>query len=137
MAKIGEIILHIDTAPMRQSLGDLAALIADVEVPSDLAERIDAELLRIIDGGCMLRDDDGDLVSSEAVHLSAGGARQVKCFQFHPSDGYLVLFTAVARDRKADVAFRHGWPILSLAGDTASMAEAAGASSLSRGGEGA
>lgn len=134
MVKVGSIVLHFNTAHIVQSLNDLASLVAAIEVPSDLAERVGSELSSIISGGCMLRDDAGDLIVGEPVDLSAGGALQIKSFQFHPSDGYLVLFSAVARDRKANVAFCHGWPILSLVGDTASMAEAGASSSRLGGG---
>ena len=86
-----------------------------------------AEVLgKMIDGG----DDFRRLFRINAERPVAGGAVDSVTIQILPSDVLLDLVAAIARDRK-DVAFvvRHGWPVLSVGDDGATVADASGAAS--------
>ncbi len=51
-----------------------------------------------------------------------------------PSDLYLKICAAIARDGQMNCTFHDGWPLLSLASDNSSVAEAGAVSSCPSGG---
>lgn len=66
-----------------------------------------------------------DIFSIEDRVGPAPSAEIIEAFALAPSQGYLDLFAAIVRDGYACAeAAAHGWPILSLVGATASVAEA-------------
>lgn len=77
-------------------------------------------------GGFVLTDDGIDLLWRECVDVTTGGAGELVSLEFNPSDAFLELVSTIASDGHSHVVFSHGWPILSLAGDTASVTEPAG-----------
>lgn len=124
-------VLSVDDA--LRSFRDLAALLADA--PDDVVECVRSKPARLILSRLVAGDDAGDLLLGEPIGRAAAGAGELKGFEFHPSDGYIELFAAVAAHRKQYVFFRHGWPLLSVDADTPStLTEAGGVRNLTGGG---
>jgi hypothetical protein len=111
----------------------LDVLVAAGGVPEGLVERFpdffDAEGSGAV---TQLRLDAGNLFGTEPIDDAALRAGK---FILKPSERYLELVAAVARDRDVPVNLDlHGWPILSLvSADSANVAEAAGESILGGG----
>jgi hypothetical protein len=107
-----------------------AASMLSQHVAELFPEFLDAELGSLVSD---LTGETCDLLFGEPVMRSTDGALELI---FQPSDRYLDLVAAIARDGDVSCSFdAHGWPILSLAGDTASMTEPAGVGNCaSRGG---
>lgn len=125
MSAAGHIALSLDTE------GFDAFLAAFAELPVGILDGL-AELLgEYIDG----TRDFSDLLRFESVASSASGALKLCSVKILPSNVLLELMAAFAWYREdVSLGFSHGWPVLSLAADTASVAEAAEESILGGGG---
>lgn len=84
--------------------------------------------------GCELEFKSSDSLFVCNFHMSALRADGLT-LRLEPSERYLELVATVAGYLKLDIVDSHGWPVLSLAADTASVAEAAGESILGGGGD--
>ena len=78
---------------------------AAAERPSILADMPGDERQVIADG-----PDGGSIFADEKPAMLAGEA----VFQLKPNEWYLGLCAALAAQLDGNIAFRHGWPILSL-----------------------
>jgi hypothetical protein len=132
------LILSADSASLSAAIASLGS-VADVLVSTGAALEAIPDGFGVFFGpefpGCLpdLILDRSDLFFAEAVLRPAGGALE---FIFNPSDRYLEFVTAIAGCGHVTCdADLHGWPILSVAPDSATVAEAGGESIFSaRGG---
>jgi len=120
-------------APMRSFLA-VCEVLASSGCPLELLADLFPEFLNTKFAGAIpqIRLELIDLIFAEPVLLSAGGTIEII---LHPSDRYLEFVAAVASC--ADVPCNsdlHGWPILSVAAGSVTVAEAGGASSPADGG---
>lgn len=96
-------------AAISESLSDLSILIGRVE-----ADRLPDGISGALSELGVTSDDLCDLVTGETVGNSTTGAGKLDGFQFNAANGYLKLFSALARNADADpVCSVHGWPVLS------------------------
>lgn len=79
---------------------------------------------------CVEVSDQGlDIFICHAFDFATDIAGEIATVRAVPRDQYLKAVAAVvARSGEMEVVFSHGWPILSVAGDTATVAEAGEAS---------
>lgn len=138
MAKIDTIEISLEAllSPALESLASLLEVLGASERATECFVDHFAGVIERGDFGLFVCcDDAADVLIREAVQLATGRAGELISLKFDPTDRYLEAVAAVvacAADTHSIIS--HGWPILSLVGDTASMTEAAGASSSSRGG---
>lgn len=132
MAEVGPVTLVLKTSGMEDanaSFTSLACVFGPSGPQSDVEKLLVEFLLSRIDGG----DDAPDLIRSEFFGNLTSRAIELHSLKILPSDRYVELVSAVADEREdLLISFRHGWPILSLAGDTASMAELPGSGNCAR-----
>lgn len=126
-ASIGKVkpSLHCDTTGMQQSMDDFWTLLDGVSADA-LVNLVDCELTRSLCNLSVLSEDVGDLFIREPLALPAAGATELQTLQINPSDGYLVLFAAIAANGQKCVTFSHGWPVLSVVSSNSTVAKAGG-----------
>lgn len=78
---------------------------------------------------CDLTVDNLDLFMGEMVNEAALGADKIS-FSVKPSERYLELVAAISRDGNFSCDFDAHWPVLSVVGDTATVAEAGDCASV-------
>lgn len=106
----------------------MAEAVRALELLAEVSGEVRDLLLDLLESGDEFAAVDQDTASRWAGEL---------CLRLKPGQGLLERLTAIrALDFKGRVLIeevRHGWPILSLAGGPASVAEAGGVSSPARG----
>lgn len=98
------------------------------------AERFPGVLNRVSPGFFEVGHNAADFFISEFMHFTTGGAGKFVSVKLDPADGYFEMVAAIAVVADANVVLSHGWPILSVAGDTATETEAGAESICPRGG---
>lgn len=103
------------------SLRDLGTMVASSEAALELLD----ESPRLFLERLISSEEGSDLIFCKVPTCSAMSAGHHHSLKLDPSDEYLELFFAFAAlHGNACTVICHGWPILSLAGDIASVAEA-------------
>lgn len=139
MAQIGTITLTLRLDPAsrdaaEQSVGSLAEVFAQ-GLPEHVANLCPRLFERAGEGGVVLRDDFADLLVREVVIDPATGAGETQILKILPPDWYGEFMAAIAAHGDLyGFGWVHGWPVLSLGCDSASMAEADGANNPVGGG---
>lgn len=139
MAQIGTITLTLRLDPAsraaaEQSVGSLAEVFAQ-GLPEHVARLCPRLFERGGNGGVVLRDDFADLLVRELILDPATGAGEAQILKILPPDWYGEFMAAIAAHGDLyGFGWVHGWPVLSLGCDSASMAEADGANNPVGGG---
>ena len=137
MATIGPISITLpDTAPMQASFASVFEhLAASRGAAEEVARRFPAAFVHCGGDTFELADDAGDLLFAQMVDGPAFRAGKIDALKFDPSDRYLEAVAAIAAlDGQVNVAFDHGWPILSVGDGSTTVTEAGGAASIPGGG---
>lgn len=119
---------------LREQVAAAAESIGSVRVALAAQETADGVDRAIPDAGTLF-DNVDDLFRCEPVDGAAVRAAEIQGFEIKPTDRYSELVAAIASDRdQYTVRVRHGWPILSLAPRTTTVADAVGVENLDGGG---
>lgn len=137
MAQIGPVTLSINTTAARQSFESVA--LAMQSLGSSALEQVLLQFDDLLakDRLCslVLFDDGRSLLGREPVDLPASRAGELHSLRVFPHERYVELVSAIARSGNAHaVRVVHDWPILSVASDSATVAEAGGESIPAGGG---
>lgn len=137
MAKVGPVVIDMHAVAHHPALRSVASVLDVLAASGGAFDALADSFPELVctegpDLSANLRSDAGDLIFGESILRTTVGTLEVA---LKPSDRYLELVAAISgnRDVSCDFDF-HGWPILSLVGDTASMTEAGAASSRLGGG---
>ena len=137
MAQILTIQIGIDPGcdeGIRQSFASLAEVLAQ-GLPEHVAVLFPRLFQSDGNGGFVLGDDFGDLLVGEAVFGPATWAGKAYLLKILPPDWYGEFMAAIAAHGDLyGFGWVHGWPVLSLGCDNASMTEADGANNPVGGG---
>ena len=132
--RVGPIDMGVDdaaTAAGGQSVSAaFAAIDGSLAILGRLADRFPALLHRSAGEGVELAADFVDLVTGKEPHLATVGAGKFVA-RVEPSELYREFVAAIADERNVEIADSHGWPILSVGGDTPTVAGTGGRASAS------
>lgn len=129
MAKIGALVLNVDTRGAAASFSSLAAAIEAVDGVTD-------KLCGAGFSSFVLGHDLSGLLRCEAVDSVAARAGELHGLRIVPDERYVELVAALTRDGNPYTSgFLHGWPILSVVGRTPTVAEAGGEAIAPGGGQ--
>jgi len=134
MTEVASINIGLATTGMDDASASLESIAAvlDPAGPKVEAEHLLAEFI----AGLRVGADEGvDICRFETLANATSGAIELVSIKVLPSERFLELMTAIARERDdVSLVFSHGWPILSVAVPTTTVAEAGGASTPASGG---
>lgn len=118
-----------------ESLGSVERGLAELTAPERILERFPQLFDPCLDGAGYTILEAGKFFQIRGHFGAASGAGKL-ALSAEPSECFREFVAAIARDGEWQVFEVHGWPVLSLVGRNASVAEAGGPSTLP-GGSGA
>ena len=138
--KTGPVQVALSLSGSSSPLASLRSVFEVLAASSSLRERIAKLFPDLVrpEGGSGISNlflDIGDLIVCESILCSADGTGDLR-ISVNPSERYVELVAAIGRD--GDVSFDldvHRWPILSVGGDTPTVAEGEGAEHALPGGD--